>query len=134
MNAAIPASHADLFDKKAFAHIACHLKDGSILVNPVWCDYDGKYVVFNTAVDRLKDRALRRDPAVTLCLSDPENPYRYLEIRGKVEEITEEGAEAHIDKLAKKYTGADRYGNRTAGEVRVIYRIRPEKVMTFPPK
>jgi PPOX class probable F420-dependent enzyme len=84
-------------------------------------------VVVNSAKGRQKDRNLRRDPRVALSLQDPENPYRYLEVRGRVIEITEQGADAHIDALAKKYMGVDRYPYRKPGEVRVIYRIEPER-------
>lgn len=100
---AIPESHKDLFQKKTFAHLGLALKDGSMLVNPVWCALDGEEVLINSAEGRLKDRIMRREPRVTLCLSDPENPYRYLEIRGRITEITTEGAEADIDCLAKHY-------------------------------
>jgi hypothetical protein len=69
---------------------------------------------------------MRERPKVALALIDPENPYRYLEVRGTVEEVTESGADAHIDKMAKKYLGADKYPGRQAGEVRVVYKIKPE--------
>jgi PPOX class probable F420-dependent enzyme len=127
----IPASHLDLFEKKAFAYLATHLHDHDILVNPVWCDYDGTYVLLNSARGRLKDRMMRRNPHVTLCIADPENPYRYLEIRGRVADITTEGAEAHIDRLAQKYLGQVTYPFRQTGEVRVLYRIEPKKVVPF---
>jgi PPOX class probable F420-dependent enzyme len=76
----------------------------------------------------VKDRNMRRDPRVTLAIQDPDNPYRYLEVRGRVVEITEEGADAHIDSLAKKYLGVDKYPYRQSGEARVIYKIQPERV------
>jgi PPOX class probable F420-dependent enzyme len=82
--------------------------------------------VINSAKGRQKDRNMRRNPAVSLAIQDPDNPYRYLEVRGRVVDITEEGAEAHIDKLAKKYLNADSYPYRREDEVRVIYRIEPE--------
>ena len=96
-------------------------------MTPVWCDYDGENVVFNTAVGRVKDRNLQRDGRASLSLLDPENPYRYLEVRGHVVERTEEGAEEHINKMAKKYLGLDTYPYRQPGEVRVIYKIKPER-------
>lgn len=126
----IPASHRDLLEGKTLANLTCHLKNGSILVNPIWCLAEGDTIVVNSAVSRAKDRALRADPHVTLTLLDPANPFRYLEVRGRVTEITEQGAEAMIDQLAKKYLGVDSYPNRRAGEVRVTYRITPEKVRT----
>jgi PPOX class probable F420-dependent enzyme len=122
----IPEEFLDLFEKKAFAHLATVMPDGSPQVTPVWCDYDGEYVRVNSAVGRQKDRNIRRDPRVALSLLDPDNPYRYLEVRGRVVEITEDGADQHIDGLAKKYLGVDKYPYRRAGERRVIYRIRPE--------
>jgi PPOX class probable F420-dependent enzyme len=127
----IPSSHLDLFEKRAFAHLATHLPNGAILVNPVWCDYDGTYVLVNSAEGRLKDRMMRRNPTVTLCISDPDNPYRYLEIRGTVREITTDGAEDHIDRMAQKYMGQETYPLRQPGEARVLYRIEPAKVVPF---
>jgi hypothetical protein len=92
----------------------------------VWCDFDGEHVVFNSAKGRQKDRNVRRDPRVSLAIIDPENPYRYLEIRGRVVEITEDGADDHINKLAKKYLGVDKYPYAQPSEIRVIYKIKPE--------
>ena len=127
----IPETYRDLFDKKAFGHLATVMPDGQPQVNPVWCELDGGHVVVNSAKGRQKDRNMRRDPRVTIAISDPENPYRYLEVRGKVVQITEDGADAHIDKLSKKYLGADRYPYRQPGEVRVIYRIEPERITSM---
>ncbi len=126
MAAIIPSSHKDLFEKKAFAHLACHLSDGSILVNPVWCALEGDRAVINSAQGRLKDRAMRRDNKVTVCISDPDDPYRYLELRGTVAEITTDGADEAIDRLAKKYTGADRYGGHRPDQTRVTVTIAVE--------
>ncbi|MCC6859204.1 MAG: PPOX class F420-dependent oxidoreductase [Bryobacterales bacterium] len=122
----IPEKFRDLFLKKAFAHLATLMSDGRPQVTPVWCDYDGTHVVVNSAQGRLKDRNMRRDPRVALSILDPDNPYRYLEVRGRVVEITTEGADRHIDKMARKYLGMDRYPNRQPGEVRVLYRIEPQ--------
>src|SRR5271155_1348659 len=94
----LPASHRDLFDKVAFASLSTLMPDGSPQVTPVWVDYDGKYVIVNTAKGRQKDKNLRRDGRVALAIPDPQNPYRYMEIRGRVAEITEKGADDHIDK------------------------------------
>ena len=128
--ATIPDSFADLFQKKAFAQLATIMPDGSPQVTPVWCEFDGKHVVVNSAKGRTKDLNMRRNPNVALSIQDPENPYRHLSLQGKVVEITENGADANIDKLSKKYTGKDVYPNRRSGEVRVIYRILPEKIFT----
>lgn len=130
--AAIPSSHADLLgSKKAFAQLATLNPDGSPQVTPVWVDYDGTHVRFNTAKGRLKDKNLRRNPSVALAISDPDNPYRYVQVRGRVTEVTESGADAHIDSLAKKYLGQDKYPYRQAGEVRVIYKVTPDRVQTM---
>ncbi len=127
MSHAIPEKYRDLFSKRAFASLATLMPDGSPQVTPVWCDLENDdMVVINSAKGRQKDRNLRRDPRVALAIIDPENPYRYLEIRGKVVEITEQGAAAHIDKMAKKYLGVDKYPYGQPGEVRVMYKIKPE--------
>lgn len=121
----IPESHRDIFDKKAFAHLATLMPDGSPQVTPVWCELEDGQVLVNSAKGRRKDRNMRRDARVSLSLIDPDNGYRYVEVRGRVAEITEDGAEAHIDRLAKKYLDLDEYPYRRDGEVRVIYRIEP---------
>jgi PPOX class probable F420-dependent enzyme len=120
------AKYRDLFDKKAFAVLSTVGADGHPQATPVWVDYDGRHVRINTARGRVKDRNLARDPRVALTLVDPDNPYRYVQIRGRVVEMTEQGADAHIDALAKKYTGQDRYPGRTPGEVRVTVKIAPD--------
>ncbi len=131
MAESIPDKYADLFKKPAFANLATIMPDGSPQVTPVWCDYDGKHVLFNTAEGRLKDRNLRRDPRVALSIMDPENPYRYLQIRGRVVDVTKKGADQHIDKMAKKYLNKDKYPFRQPGEERVIFKIEPEKTQTM---
>jgi PPOX class probable F420-dependent enzyme len=127
----IPEEFKDLFGKVAYANIATVMPDGSPQVTPVWFDYDGNYLRVNSAKGRVKDNNMRRNKNVALSIQDPDNAYRYLAVRGKVDEITEEGADAHIDSLAKKYLGKDKYPFRGSGEVRVIYKIRPEKVSTM---
>lgn len=126
----IPEQFKDLFTKVAFAHLATLMADGSPHVTPVWVDYDGANVRVNSAKGRVKDKNMRRDKRVALSIQDPDDPYRYLAIRGEVAEITENGADAHIDALAKKYLGKERYPFRSPGEVRVIYKIRPERIST----
>jgi len=97
-------------------------------VSPVWWDYDGTHIRINSARGRIKDRNMRRDARVALAAIDPDNPYRHLLVRGRVVEITEAGADGHIDALARKYLGKDRYPYRQPGEVRVTYKISPERV------
>jgi PPOX class probable F420-dependent enzyme len=122
----IPEKYRDLFSKRSFASLATLMADGQPQVTPVWCDLEADLVIVNSAKGRQKDKNIRRDPRVALAVIDPENPYRYLEIRGRVVEITEQGADAHIDKMAKKYLGADKYPYRQPSEVRVMYKIQPE--------
>jgi PPOX class probable F420-dependent enzyme len=127
----IPEKYRDLFNKKAFANLATMMPDGTPQVTPVWVDYDGTHVIVNSARGRQKDKNLRRNPKVSLSIQDPDNPYRYLEVRGRVAEITEDGADEHIDKMAKKYMGVDRYPGRQSGEVRVIYKIEPQRTSSM---
>ena len=126
--ATIPESHKDILLGKNFAHIATLMPDGSPQVTPVWIDFDGEYVVFNTADGRQKARNLNRDGRVAISVHDQANPYRYLQIRGVVASKTTDGADAHIDAMAKKYLGQEQYPMRSAAEQRVIYRVRPEHV------
>ncbi len=129
--AAIPDEFCDLFKKPAFGHLATIMKDGSPQVTPVWCDYDGTHVLVNSAKGRVKDANVRRNPNVAISVQDPANPYRYVAVRGKVVEVTEKGADDHINVLSKRYLGKDVYPFRQPGEVRVIYRIQPERVSTI---
>jgi PPOX class probable F420-dependent enzyme len=127
----IPKAYLDLFSKPAFAHLVTLMPDGSPQVTPVWVDLDGNTVIINTAKGRLKDRNMKRDPRVALAVSDPANPYRYVQVRGRVSDITESGGDAHIDRMAKKYLNQDTYPYRQPGEVRVVYRITPEHVQAW---
>ncbi|MEK6665366.1 MAG: PPOX class F420-dependent oxidoreductase [candidate division NC10 bacterium] len=129
--AGIPDTYKDLFQKKAFAHLATVGADGNPQVTPVWVDFDGTHIRFNTARGRVKDKNLHRNPKVALSIQDPDNPYRYMQVRGRVAEITEQGADAHLDALAKKYINQDKYPWRRPDEVRVTYKILPEKVHTL---
>ena len=129
--AAIPEKYLDLTQKKAFAQFATLMPDGSPHVAPVWFDYDGKHILINSAKGRVKDKNIRRDPRVGIDILDPDNPYRHLSIRGRVVEITEKGADEHIDKLTKKYTGQDKYAHRAPGEVRVIYKIEADRTYSM---
>lgn len=117
-----------LRDTKSFIHLATINKDGSPQVSPVWVDFDGTHVVVNSEQKRRKVRNMKRDPRVSLSVQDPANAYHYVEIRGHVVSITAEGGAAHIDKLAKKYMGVDKYPGNQPGDVRVIIKIEPEHV------
>ena len=131
MASAIPEKFADLMNKKIFAGLATLMPDGAPQVTPVWIDFDDSHVLFNTAEGRQKDRNLQREPRVSLMLVDTDNPYRYLEIRGRVVERMLEGADEHINKMAKKYLDQDVYPFRAPGEVRVLYKIKPEHFNSF---
>jgi PPOX class probable F420-dependent enzyme len=113
MTGVIPQKYLDLFDKKAFGHLATIMPDGSPQVTPVWVDYDGKCVRFNSARGRVKDKNVRRNAQVAISMQDPDDPYRYLEIRGRLVEITETGADEHANKLSQKYTGKPVYTKRS---------------------
>jgi len=131
MSQSIPDKYRDLFTKRAFASLATLMPDAGPQVTPVWVDLEGDLVLVNTAKGRQKDKNMRRDPRVALAIIDPDNPYRYLEIRGRIAEITEDGADAHIDRMAKKYLGVDKYPYRQPTETRVIFKIRAERVSTM---
>ncbi|MDI6768389.1 MAG: PPOX class F420-dependent oxidoreductase [Anaerolineales bacterium] len=126
----IPESHHDLLkdETKAFVYLATLMPDGSPQVTPVWFNTDGEHILINSAEGRIKDRNMRARPTVALCIADPANPYRYLQIHGKVIEFTTAGADAHIDALAFKYQGVPKYPYRQSGEIRVKYKIQAEKV------
>ena len=121
--------YADLLqEKKAFANLATTMADGAPQVTPVWVDYRDGRVLVNTAKGRVKARNMQLGSPVALAISDPDNPYRYVQVRGKVTRVTEEGASAHIDSLAKKYIGQDKYPWSRPGEVRVTFEITPSAV------
>ncbi|HSD10527.1 MAG TPA: PPOX class F420-dependent oxidoreductase [Candidatus Binatia bacterium] len=125
MASPIPSRFVDLFQKKAFANLGTVMPDGTPQVTPVWVDYDGEHVIVNSARGRRKDKNMKVGASVALAIMDPDNPYRHLQVRGRVSEVTEHGADAHIDRMAKKYLGKDKYPFRQPGEVRVIYKITP---------
>lgn len=137
MSATIPDSHKDLLEKPVFVTFVTVMPDGQPQASVVWCDFDGEYVFLNTARHRQKDKNLTARPMATVLAVDPQNPYRYLEVRGQVAEVTEEGGVDHIDKLAQQYTGKQKYYGDFAPaefadqETRVIYKIKPTKVVAF---
>ena len=125
----IPEKYQDLMSqKKAFAMLATSMPDGSPQVTPVWFDFDGGILRVNTAKGRVKARNMTTGAPVALAIVDPDNPYRYVQIRGHVGTVTENGADAHIDRLAKKYLGEDKYPYAQPGEVRIMVEIEPKSV------
>lgn len=127
--AAIPDSARDLLTKKkAFANLATLMPDGSPQVTPVWVDYKDGLVLINTAKGRVKARNMKAGSPVALSIMDPDDPYRHIQIRGRVRRAVEQGADRHIDSLAKKYLGKDKYPFARPGEVRVIYEIEPDAI------
>jgi len=118
----------ELLEEPNFCFVATLRRDGTPHVTPVWVDVDGDTVVLNSAKGRAWPANLRRDPRVTLTVASRENPYEYVSIRGRLASETEEGADAHIDAMAKKYLGQDEYPFRQPGEERIIVRIEPEQV------
>ena len=124
----VPHSHLDLLtdEKRALVFLGTVMADGSPQVTPVWFNTDGDYFYINTARGRVKDRNLRARPAVALTISDPDDPYRYIQVRGRVVEFTEDGAKDHMDKLSYKYE--DKPWNLPPGQVRVVFKIQPERI------
>ncbi len=130
--AAIPEQYLDLMQqKKAFASLATVMPDGTPQVTPVWFDYANRVIRVNSAKGRTKTRNMTEGAPVALSIMDPDNPYRYLQVRGKVTRATEQGANAHIDSLAKKYIDQDKYPWSRPGEVRVTFEITPEAVQVM---
>ena len=117
-----------LTQKKPVAALATTMPDGSPQVTPVWFDYDGKRLRINTAKGRVKARNMQEGSRVALMIVDPDNAYRYVQVRGRIAVATENGADEHINALAKKYLGQDKYPYRQPGEVRVRYEIEPLSV------
>lgn len=129
MSATIPAEFLDLFKKKSFAHFATIMADGSPQITPVWIDYDGEFILVNSKVGRTKNNNVAERPAVAIEISDPENPYRYLMVRGTVVAIENQTDSTHIDSLAYRYVGAEKYPWGEPGEARQIFKIRPDHVV-----
>ncbi len=123
----IPEKVCDLFERPIVCVLATLMPDGQPQLTPTWCDYDGKYVRINTARGRQKDLNMSKRRKVTVLLVDPQNMYHWVEVRGHIAEVTENGAREHIDQLARKYTGKD-YVYQDPNQVRVIYKIEPDKV------
>lgn len=122
----IPEDRADILGKRAFAHVATIGPGGEPQANPVWVDWDGEYLKFSQTTTRQKYRNIQRDSRVSMSMQDPEQPYRYLELRGRVEHIEDDPDNAFIDKLAKKYIDEDTYPWAAPGEQRIVLYLRPE--------
>jgi PPOX class probable F420-dependent enzyme len=131
MSTRIEGRAEELLRGRNFAHIGTLRANGSVQVSPTWVDVQDGRVVVNTAEGRAWPRNLERDPRITLEVQNFENPYEYVEIRGRVAERTHEGADEHIDLLAKKYLDVDKYPVREPGEQRVIIRVEPDYVKVF---
>ncbi len=131
--ASITPEIAKLFQGKNLVSLATLMEDGSPHVAPVWVDIDGNTILINTAVGRVKEKNLKRDKRVALSIFDHQNPYHMVSIRGIVTDLTTEGADEHIDKLAKKYFGLDKYPYHSPDEKRIIVKIKPEKIHHMQP-
>ena len=129
MAAKLSANAIRMIEGKNFASLATLLPDGSPHVTPMWVDHEGDMILMNTAEGRIKLRNMARDPRVAVAITDHNNPYDRVVIQGRVIARTQDGAEAHIDKLAKKYTGANKYEKSTPDEKRVIIKIESIKVI-----
>lgn len=129
--APLPEEARKLLEDPNLASFVTLMPDGSPHVTPVWVDTDGEHVIINTAEGRQKPRNLRRDPRVAVCVINRENGYNYVQIRGRVVEMTHEGAWEHINALARKYMGPDASYPR-ADETRVIIKVLPEHVQVWP--
>ena len=129
----IPDSHVHLLNSKALLFLATTMKDGSPQVSPLWFSVDENFILVNSAKGRIKDKNMRRNEKVSLAIVDPDNAFLWMGIQGSVVDITEIGADDHVDLLARKYLGVDSYPNRQKDQVRVIYKIRADKVYTMDP-
>ncbi|MGH9923393.1 MAG: PPOX class F420-dependent oxidoreductase [Nitrososphaerales archaeon] len=133
-NNTITPEVAKLLEGKNFAFVATLMKDGSPQITPTWVDLEQNTILVNTAEGRLKHKNVSRDPRVAVSVFDHNNPYNMVSIRGRVIEQTRSGADEHIDKLAKKYFGVDKYPFRSPSETRVILKIKPEKIFHQQPR
>ena len=126
----IPLSHSDLIDDEsaAYAYLATMMQNGTPQLTPVWFNTDDEYILINSAQGRVKDKNMRSRPQVALVIHNPKYPYRYIQVRGVIAEISGEGARQHIDDLTLKYTGKAGFSIKDPDEVRLIYKLLPEKV------
>jgi len=133
-NNTITPEVAKLLEEKNFAFVATLMNDGSPQITPTWVDLEQNTILVNTAEGRVKHKNVSRDPRVAVSVFDHNNPYNMVSIRGRVIEQTRRGADEHIDKLAKKYFGVDKYPFRSPSETRVILKIKPEKIFHQQPR
>ena len=133
-NNTITPEVAKLLEEKNFAFVATLMNDGSPQITPTWVDLEQNTILINTAEGRVKHKNVSRDPRVAVSVFDHNNPYNMVSIRGRVIEQTRSGADEHIDKLAKKYFGVDKYPFRSPSETRVILKIKPEKIFHQQPR
>ncbi|HSH58516.1 MAG TPA: PPOX class F420-dependent oxidoreductase [Acidimicrobiales bacterium] len=127
----IPDSHRDILEKKGFAHVATIGPDGEPHSSPVWYDWDGEHFLFSQTKTRQKYRNVQRDPRVAVSMTDPDNPYRYLEIRGTVDGIDEDEGNVFINSMAKKYMDEDVYPWHQPEDERIVVKVRPERTTSM---
>jgi PPOX class probable F420-dependent enzyme len=125
---------AKLLEGKNLAFVATLMKDGWPQITPTWVDIEGGQILVNTAEGRLKQKNISRDGRIAISIADQNNPYHMVTVRGRVVEQTTEGADEHIDKLAKKYLGVEKYPLRSPNEKRIIIKIKPERIHYQPPR
>ena len=133
-NDTITDQAAKLLEGRNLAFLATLMKDGSPQITPTWVDREDGTILINTAEGRVKHKNVSRDPRVAVSIVDQNNPYNMLTIRGRITELTNKGADEHIDKLAKKYLGVNKYPFRSSSEKRVILKIKPEKIFHMQPQ
>jgi len=140
MSPTVPDSHKDLFEQPVYAIVTTLQPDGQPQSTVNWIDYDGQHVIFTTATGRQKEKNLANNPKITVMLIDPQNPYRWIEVRGVVEKATTEGATEHIEKMSWKYMNQKYYGGYNKKhtspdqEQRILYRIKPTRINPYPVK
>lgn len=125
---------AKLLEGRNFAFVATLMNDGWPQITPTWVDLENGKILVNTAVGRLKQKNISRDDRIAISVTDQNNPYHMVTVRGRVVEQTTEGADKHIDKLARKYLGVDKYPLHSLNEKRIILKIKPERVYYQPPQ
>ncbi len=127
----VPETHKDILEKPGFAHVATIGPDGAPQSNPVWYEWDGSHLKFSQTTTRQKIRNIERTPRVAVSITDPDNPYRYIEIRGEVEVVEKDPEKAFIDKMAQKYLDKERYPWSSPEEERLVVKVRPDHVTTM---